>query len=142
MIFDIGIIMIFLALGMFFVLAALAVGALLRPRRLRRERSDTYECGEPPIGQGWYNFNPRFYMLAIIFLIFDVEVAMTVPVIVVLRQWAQRGQGWIAFLEILVFVVILVTGLVVLWVRGDLEWIKKIQDVDMSRKGIEADDRM
>ncbi len=125
--FDLGIIVIFLALGVGFMLAALLVGAFIRPRRLRKERNATYECGELPIGKGWYNFNPRFYMLAILFLIFDVEVVITYPVIVVLRNWAGQGWGLIAFIEILIFVVIIVTGLVFLWVRGDLEWIKKIE---------------
>ncbi len=125
--FDIGIIVIFLALGAGFVFAALLVGALIRPRRLRKARNATYECGELPVGKGWYNFNPRFYMLAILFLIFDVEVVITYPVVVVLRSWAGRGLGLVAFIEILLFVVIIVTGLVFLWVRGDLEWIKKIE---------------
>jgi NADH-quinone oxidoreductase subunit A len=127
--FEFSMIFVFLALGAGFVLVALVFGALIRPRRLRRERDATYECGEDPIGKGWYNFNPRFYMLALIFLIFDVEVVLTYPVVVVLRNWAERGLGLVAFAEIFLFVGILVTGLVFLWVRGDLEWIKKI---DMS----------
>jgi len=128
--FEFSIIFIFLALGAGFVLVALLFGALIRPRRLRREREATYECGEEPIGKGWYNFNPRFYMLALVFLIFDVEVVITYPVVTVLRSWAARGLGLTAYLEILLFVTILVVGLVFLWVRGDLEWIKKINLVE------------
>jgi len=127
LLFDFNMVFMFLALGTAFVLIALGLGALIRPRRLVEQRRDTYECGESPLGQGWYNFNPRFYMLALIFLIFDVEVVVTFPVIVVLRSWAERGVGWPAFIEILLFIVILVTGLVFLWGRGDLEWIKKIE---------------
>jgi len=123
-------IFVFLVLGAGFVLVALLFGALIRPRRLRRERDATYECGEDPIGKGWYNFNPRFYMLALVFLIFDVEVVITYPVIAVLRSWAAQGLGLTAYLEILLFVTILVAGLVFLWVRGDLEWIKKINLVE------------
>ena len=130
MTFEFSMIFVFLALGAGFVLIALLFGALIRPRRLRRERDATYECGEDPIGQGWYNFNPRFYMLALVFLIFDVEVVITYPVITVLRSWAERGQGLLAYLEILLFVTILVAGLVFLWARGDLEWIKKINLVE------------
>jgi NADH-quinone oxidoreductase subunit A len=93
---------------------------------LRQYRLEVYECGELPVGKGWYNFNPRFYMLALIFLLFDVEVVVTYPVIVVLRSWAAEGKGWIALAEIALFLVILVCGLVFLWKRGDLEWIKTI----------------
>ena len=125
--FDFGIIFIFLMLGVGFILVALLVGALIRPRRLRKERNATYECGESPIGKGWYNFNPRFYMLAILFLIFDVEIVITYPVVAVLKNWAGQGQGLLAFMEILIFVVIIVAGLIFLWIRGDLEWIKKIE---------------
>jgi len=128
--FEFSMIFVFLVLGAGFVLVALLFGALIRPRRLRRERDATYECGEDPIGKGWYNFNPRFYMLALVFLIFDVEVVITYPVIAVLRSWAAQGLGLTAYLEILLFVTILVAGLVFLWVRGDLEWIKKINLVE------------
>lgn len=130
MTFEFSMIFVFLVLGAGFVLVALLFGALIRPRRLRRERDATYECGEDPIGKGWYNFNPRFYMLALVFLIFDVEVVITYPVIAVLRSWAAQGLGLTAYLEILLFVTILVAGLVFLWVRGDLEWIKKINLVE------------
>ncbi len=126
--FEFSLIFIFLALGLGFVFIALALGALIRPRRMGQKRNETYECGEPPIGSGWYNFNPRFYMLALIFLIFDVEIVLTFPVITVLRNWAKAGNGLVAFIEILIFVVILVVGLIFLWARGDLEWIKKIED--------------
>jgi NADH-quinone oxidoreductase subunit A len=126
--FEFSLIFIFLALGIGFVFIALVLGALIRPRRMGQKRDETYECGEPPIGSGWYNFNPRFYMLALIFLIFDVEIVLTFPVITVLRNWAATGKGAVAFVEILVFVIILVVGLIFLWGRGDLEWIKKLDD--------------
>lgn len=127
MLFDFSMVIMFLAMGAGFTLAALGIGALIRPRRIVRARSATYECGEAPIGQSWYNFNPRFYMMALIFLIFDVEVVITYPVVTVLRQWAAAGSGWSAYLEILIFVVILVTGLIFLWAKGDLEWIKQLE---------------
>ncbi len=124
--FEFSLIFVFLALGISFVFIALVLGALIRPRRMGKKRNETYECGETPIGNAWYNFNPRFYMLALIFLIFDVEIVLTFPVITVLRNWANSGNGLVAFIEILIFVVILVVGLIFLWARGDLEWIKKI----------------
>ena len=125
--FHFAMVIMFLALGAGFVLIALELGRWVRPKRMGKDRNATYECGEIPVGQGWYNFNPRFYMLALIFLIFDVEVVLTFPVVVVLREWAGMGKGWIAFIEIVLFIAILVAGLAFLWKRGDLEWIKKIE---------------
>jgi NADH-quinone oxidoreductase subunit A len=126
LLFDFSMVVMFLALGAGFVLIALGLGALIRPKRMGKFRNATYECGEQPMGSAWYNFNPRFYMLALVFLIFDVEVVVTYPVVVVLRQWAVLGHGWIAFIEIFLFVAILVSGLAFLWMKGDLEWIKKL----------------
>jgi NADH-quinone oxidoreductase subunit A len=127
LLFEFSMVFMFLAVGAGFVLVALVFGALIRPRRMGgRARDNTYECGETPIGSGWYNFNPRFYVLALIFLIFDVELVVTYPVITVLRHWAEQGQGLLAFIEILLFIVILVSGFVFLWRKGDLEWIKRI----------------
>jgi len=134
--FEFSLIFVFLALGIGFVFIALFLGAFIRPRRMGKNRNETYECGEPPIGGGWYNFNPRFYMLALIFLIFDVEVVLTFPVIMVLRSWAKMGNGLLAFIEILIFLVILVVGLVFLWAHGDLEWIKKLDTKDYQQETI------
>ena len=124
--FEFSLIFIFLFVGFAFVLIALLAGSFIRPNPKRQYRLEVYECGELPVGKGWYNFNPRFYMLALIFLLFDVEVVVTYPVIVVLKSWAADGKGWIALVEIALFLVILVCGLVFLWKRGDLEWIKTI----------------
>ncbi len=126
MLFNFSMVIMFLILGAAFVLIAMSLGALIRPKRMGKYRNATYECGEIPTGIGWYNFNPRFYMLALVFLIFDVEVVLTYPVVTVLREWTSLGKGWIAFSEILLFVAILATGLAFLWKRGDLEWIKKL----------------
>jgi len=125
--FNFSMVIMFLVLGAGFVLIAMELGRWIRPKRMGKNRNATYECGEIPTGPGWYNFNPRFYMLALIFLIFDVEVVLTYPVVTVLRDWAGQGKGWIDFTEILLFVVILVVGLAFLWKRGDLEWIKNIE---------------
>jgi NADH-quinone oxidoreductase subunit A len=134
--FEFNLIFVFLALGIGFVFIALILGALIRPRRMGARRNETYECGEPPLGSSWYNFNPRFYMLALVFLIFDVEIVLTFPVIAVLRNWAAAGNGLLAFIEILIFVAILVVGLIFLWMRGDLEWIKKLEDKNQEREYI------
>src|ERR1700749_251187 len=72
--------LIFVGLAAVFLLVTLAAGRLLRPSTPTVEKGLGYECGERPMGPGWFNFNPRFYVVALIFLIFDVEVAFTYPV--------------------------------------------------------------
>jgi NADH-quinone oxidoreductase subunit A len=79
------------------------------------------------MGSAWVNFNIRFYIVALIFIIFEVEIAFVFPVAVVFRRWLESGQGVFAFIEILLFIGILFLGLVYAWAKGDLEWVKKIK---------------
>src|SRR6266849_143074 len=89
-----------------------------------------YECGENPIGHAWYNFNPSFYLIALVFVIFEVEIAFMFPVASVYKWFLDRGQGLLAFAEIFVFIAILAVGLAYVWAMGDLEWVKGLkQDV-------------
>jgi len=85
-----------------------------------------YEDGNPKRG-AWVNFNIRFYVIALIFIIFEVEIAFIFPVATAYRSWIENGQGLFAFVEILLFVGILFLGLVYAWVKGDLEWVKKVK---------------
>lgn len=119
-------ILIFLAIAFGFVFASLAIGRLVRPSVPTAEKQTTYECGEVPTGSAWINFNMRFYLIALLFIIFDVEVAFMLPVGAVFKQWIADGMGWLAFAEIGIFIAILLLGLVYVWVHGDLEWVKKV----------------
>jgi NADH-quinone oxidoreductase subunit A len=110
-----------------FMIGSLLVGKLIRPNHPYAEKLETYECGEAPVGQAWFNFNPRFYIVALIYIVFDVEVAFIYPIAAVFKRWADQGKGVFALLEVLVFVVILLLGLVYVWVKGDLEWIRSIK---------------
>jgi NADH-quinone oxidoreductase subunit A len=65
--------------------------------------------------------------VALIFIIFEVEIAFIFPVAAVFRRWIENGQGLFAFVEILVFVGILLLGLIYAWAKGDLEWVKKVK---------------
>ncbi len=103
----------------------LAVGRFVRPNRPRPDKDLVYECGEKPIGQGWFNFNPRFSVVALVFVVFEVEIALTIPVAVVLRKWIFAGLGLVALIEILLFVGVLAAGLVWLWRRQELDWVKE-----------------
>jgi NADH-quinone oxidoreductase subunit A len=113
-----------------FVFLSLLGGRFLRPNNPTPEKEMIYECGEKPIGQAWYNFNPRFYLIALVFVIFEVEIAFMYPVAAVYKWFIEQGQGLLVFAEIFLFVAILAVGLAYVWAMGDLEWVKGLkQDV-------------
>jgi NADH-quinone oxidoreductase subunit A len=123
-------VLLFSATAILFVFGSLLAGHFLRPDAPTREKSMIYECGEKPIGQAWFNFNPRFYLIALVFVIFEVEIAFMFPVASVYKSFIEKGQGLLAFAEIFVFVAILAVGLAYVWAMGDLEWVKGLkQDV-------------
>ena len=129
MLFHFANVLVFFALSVLFVAAMMGLASLLRPSNPEPMKLTTYECGEPPTGSAWINFNIRFYLVALIFVIFDVEIAFIYPVTVVFRDWVLKGNGLFALAEILVFLGILFVGLVYVWVKGDLEWLKRVPAV-------------
>jgi len=87
----------------------------------------TYECGETPIGPAWFRFNNRFYLVAILFLVFDVEIALILPVLVRYTVFLRQGLGGAALVKIALFAATLLLGLVYAARKGDLSWNKSIQ---------------
>jgi NADH-quinone oxidoreductase subunit A len=126
--------LVFFALGLVLCGLMLGLGALLRPSNPNPDKLTTYECGEPPSGSAWINFNIRFYLIALVFVIFDVELAFIYPVMAVYRDWVARGAGVLALVEIVTFVGILAVGLVYVWAKGDLEWLRRQPDVPRDRE--------
>jgi NADH-quinone oxidoreductase subunit A len=126
MYFDFANVIVFVALAFVLCGLMLGLGLLLRPANPNPSKLSTYECGEPPSGPAWINFNIRFYLIALVFVIFDVELAFIYPVAAVFREWVARGQGAFALMEIVIFIGILAIGLVYVWVKGDLEWLKRL----------------
>jgi len=125
MIFKLATALTFGVFAVIFVLLALWIGKFLRPKgRPFAEKDYPYECAERPLMPAWFNYNPRFYIYAIAFIIFDIEVAFIFPVAVVYRKWLEAHLGGLAFLEIAIFSIILFIGLVYLWGKHDLEWIR------------------
>jgi NADH-quinone oxidoreductase subunit A len=122
--FDLAGIFFFVVVGLSVPLLMLTLGRLVRPHTPNPQKLATYECGELPTQAAWFNFNPRFYIVALVFLVFDVEVAFTYPVAVVFRRWVARGAGAFAFAELGLFVAILALGLAYVWRRGDLNWVR------------------
>lgn len=125
--FDFSVVLVYIAVCVAIVGIALYLARLLAPRLPDREKATTYECGERPIGSGWFSFNPRFYLMALVFIVFDVEIALTFPVATVVRGWVEKGQGLLAVVEIVLFLVILAVGLAYVWGRGDLDWVRDIR---------------
>ena len=109
----------FLVVAVAFLVVNLLVWKVIRPSRFSEEKLTTYECGENPVGSAWVQFNIRFYVFALIFIIFDVEAVFLLPWAVVFRE-----LGLLAYLEGLVFIGILVVALVYVWRKGDLEWVR------------------
>ncbi len=103
----------------FVVLNMVAIGRLLRSKtKYTAQKSATYECGEPTFGGAFIRFDIRFYVICLVFVIFDVEVLFLFPWAVVLKP-----LGWLAFIEAFVFVAVLAVGLAYVWRKGDVDWI-------------------
>ena len=120
MLTDFGIVLLFLIIGFIFVALGLITAAIIRPSHPNPVKQSTYECGEELItGSPWIKFNIRFYVVALIFLLFDVEIVFLLPWAVVFQE-----LGWFAFIEMVVFVVILLAGLAYVWAKGDIDWEK------------------
>ena len=135
MYFHFANVLVFLLLGLGLCAMMLGLGRLLRPSNPLAPKLTTYECGEPPTGSAWINFNIRFYLIALIFVVFDVELVFMYPVVAVYRDWLQSGRGAYALVEMLLFIAVLAIGLAYVWVKRDLEWIKQVpvQDRDLRK---------
>jgi len=179
-----AVILLFLAVGVGFIFVHLVAGKLIRPNNPDAEKKTVYECGEPTIGSAWIQFDLRFYVVALLFVIFDVEVAFFFPWAEVFgkannvaavrsrpenedetRAYGKQVRelvpdtpansaararynhlkvvspeefeghrryasdlGGLAFLEIVVFFGVLLVGFAYLWRRGDLNWVRALEE--------------
>lgn len=116
---DYGYIVFFLLLGVVMVGGGYLVSWLLRPKRQPSTAQRlAYECGEVPVGEATRQLNIRFYLFALIFVIFDVEILFLVPWALVFTE-----LGWVAYTEMIIFILILMIGWLYAWQRGALEWM-------------------
>jgi NADH-quinone oxidoreductase subunit A len=111
-------VLLFLLLGAVFVPLNLLIGSLIRPKIYEPEKYMPYECGEESEGHLFNQFNPRFYIIALIFVIFEVELVFLFPWAILLGK-----LGWYGFAVGFIFLVILLLSLVYEWGKGNLEWI-------------------
>ena len=124
---------IFIAFGAGFVLVNMIVGHIARPHIPNPEKATVYECGEPTIGSSWVQFDLRFYIVALVYLIFDVEVALFYPWAVAygaaprlageLNMTTQSLRG-VAIVDMLFFFGVLLVGFAYLWRFGYLDWVR------------------
>lgn len=119
MLTEFGKIFIFFLVAILFVVVVVFVAQLLRPKRKTKEKELTYECGEIAEGTPWVKFNIRFYVVALIFLIFDVEVVLLIPWALVYKNFGIGG-----FLVGAIFLIMLGLGMAYEWRKGDLEWAR------------------
>ncbi|MBC7400276.1 MAG: NADH-quinone oxidoreductase subunit A [Mucilaginibacter sp.] len=125
---EFGKILIFLITGIILVGLMFFANRLIAPHNPTPEKLTSYECGEEPTGNAWLPFNSRFYVIALIFLLFDVEMVFVFPWATVFGNHeiiaADARWGWFSLVEMFIFLGILILGLVYVWCKGDLDWIK------------------
>jgi len=129
MISDFGYILLFILTALAFLGLTLGLAKLLRPARPNEEKLTTYESGEDPEGNANVQFNVRYYVVALIFLLFDVELVFLFPWATVFgnaRFIRETGGvwGWFSLIEMVIFLGILALGLAYAWVKGHLDWVK------------------
>lgn len=129
MLSDFGILLLFILAAFAFIGLVLFVARLLRPNHPNVEKNSTYESGEEPIGNANVQFNIRFYVVALVFVLFDVELVFLFPWATVFGQQrliriTNGIWGWFALTEAVLFVVILGLGLAYVWAKGYLDWVK------------------
>lgn len=108
---------VFFIVGVFFIVIATSIAALFAPRSSNPQKLDPWECGKKPFGDAWIQFKIGYYLFAIIYLIFDVEIVFLVPWAVVMGK-----MGIVAFVEALIFLLILGLGLIYAWKKKALVW--------------------
>lgn len=122
---------IFLGAGLGFVLVNLLVGMVVRPSAPNPEKKSIYECGEPTIGSSWVQFDLRFYVVALFYLIFDVEVALIWPIAVVFRE--HTGP---AIVVAGIFMGVIIVGYIYEWYSGSLDWIRSTVNTSAGRLNV------
>ena len=124
-----GTVLLFLVGGIAFLLVTLLVGKILRPSNPTPEKQTTYESGEEPAGTAWGQFNVRFYIIALIFLLFEAELVFLFPWATVfgdenLMKESDGLWGRFSMIETFIFIGILLIGLAYVWAKGMLEWVR------------------
>lgn len=108
--------------------ASLLAANILSPKgKDSKMKREAYECGEEPIGTAWAAFNVRFYVVGLIFIIFDVESVLMFPIASIFRKMNEMGNGLYVLIDFVAFILILTVGIAYCWKKGDLDWVKSFR---------------
>jgi NADH-quinone oxidoreductase subunit A len=129
MLSDFGIVLLAILLAAIAILAILGISWIIRPKKPNDEKLTTYESGEDPIGNANVQFNAKFYIVALIFILFDVELVFLFPWATVFgnKTYIQQTNGlwgWFTLAEMFIFIIVLALGLAYVWAKGYLDWVK------------------
>lgn len=120
-------IVILMGLAVLLFLGGHFLSVYLSPKKPSNLKSTPYECGEIPVGSAWSAFNIRFYVVGLIFIIFDVESVLMFPVAAIFKEMNEMGEGGYLLIIFLSFISILIEGIAYCWKKGDLDWVKSYQ---------------
>ena len=130
MYFDYLNVLVFSTVGIVFVFVNMILGSIIRPKRKTDAGLEVYECGEETIGEAWVQFDIRYYTVALVYVIFAVEIAFLFPWAIVVKDAlagtglaGELGIGIFALIEGVIFITILFLGLAYVWAKGDLDWV-------------------
>ena len=121
-------ILLMMGIGVLVFAGANAAAYLLSPfKNPSKLKNAVYECGEVSVGTTWSQFNVRFYVVGLIFIIFDVESVLMFPVAKVFKEFVSMGEGAYVLVVFLSFISILLEGIAYCWKKGDLDWVKSFK---------------
>ncbi|MFN0049044.1 MAG: NADH-quinone oxidoreductase subunit A [Cytophagales bacterium] len=126
---DFGVVLIFIIGGILFLNLGLLLAQFIRPNKPNAEKLTTYESGEETIGNAWNKFNVKYYSIAIIFILFEVELMFLFPWATIfgneeLNIATQKEWGWFSLVEMGIFIGILILGLAYAWANGYIDWVQ------------------
>ncbi|MBN1959481.1 MAG: NADH-quinone oxidoreductase subunit A [Deltaproteobacteria bacterium] len=126
--FDLAVIFGFLLVSAALLFVLLSLGRMFRARKPDAQKLSTYECGERPFGSAWFNFNNRFYVIALVFVAFDVQLALSVPIIVIFRRFLGSNNAGATAIALFSYLGFMILTLAYVWRHGDLSWVREIKE--------------
>lgn len=115
-------IVLLVVVAILFGLIAIVMSSLIGPKKYSAVKMAPYECGCEPVGSARERFSIKFYIIAMLFILFDIEAVFLYPWSVIFKKFIHAGLGTFVFAEMMVFIVILFVGYIYVWKKGALEW--------------------
>lgn len=118
-------ILLMFAVAVGFAAGNILISQLMGQRKRTRTKLMPYECGKDPVGTARERFSVKFYLIAIIFVLFDIELIFLMPWAVVFKAFRSQGLGWFMYVEMMTFVILLLVGYLYVWKKGLFEWSER-----------------